>query len=237
MNNQDIIDKFFEQVRNAFTWLGGETTKMAKATDKAQFDVDAAFTLQLVFLFLLLFGSACWAASIASARRHNPLPHFLLGFFLPWIYPLVILFTMDIEGERERRKKMQQAAQEKAEAEEQRKRDIAINSQNASGDAAPAAAEEEPTEGVDQARFRKLARNPDGSLAGPWDVVFNNIQVHVVYIIEALPQVVHVACLDEKGAVVQMRIPYAKIDFWNEAERTEADTAAIAARGVTAHNE
>ncbi len=237
MNNQDIIDRFYEQVRNAFNWLGGETTKMAKATDKAQFDVDAGFTIQLALLFLFLFGSACWAASIASSRRHNPVPHFVLGFILPWIYPLVILFAMDIEGESERRKQMQQEAQAKAEAEEQRKRNIAINTQNATGNtSSDNEVEEEALDGFDQQRFRKLARNPDGSLAGPWDVVFNNIQIHVVYIIEALPQVVHVACLDEKGAVVQMRIPYAKIDFWNEAERTEADAAAIAARGVSAHN-
>ena len=53
----------------------------------------------MLLVFTVMLGSGCWAASIALSRRHSGWLHFLLGFFLPGLYPVVILFAMNLKGE------------------------------------------------------------------------------------------------------------------------------------------
>ena len=75
----------------------------AKETPEAELSYDPNLQFWIIFWILFFFGSACWATSIASMRRHPPILHFLLGLVIPWAYPIYILFTMHIYRVYERR--------------------------------------------------------------------------------------------------------------------------------------
>ena len=221
--NKDIIDAFYALVKKAFLTVAGAAKDMDEATAKAEFAADGGTTLLIVLLSLALLGSAFWAASIASARRYNPFLHFLLGLFLPWVWPLYMLFCFDLKGEKARRAAMAAEAQAKAEAEAERQKDLAVTW----GVENTAATETEETEFTPK-RFESIARREDGSKAGPWEVGFNGLKFHVLTIEEVLPQVVKVNFLDEKARISQIRIPYARIEYWQDSQYTETDQGALA---------
>ena len=104
----------------------------AKETQEAELSYDPNLQFWIIFWILFFFGSACWATSIASMRRHPPILHFLLGLVIPWAYPIYILFTMDIYGEKERREAEQEMiAQKEAEEEEKRRIQEELNARKA----------------------------------------------------------------------------------------------------------
>ena len=201
---------FFGACANSWKWLCDTTVKFYKATGKADFDCDFEVTFILAILVLLLLGSACWAASIAACRRHNAFVHFVLGLILPWIYPVFILFTLDVKGAKEMKLALEKQKEEAEAAEAERQKNIQMNS-------GTEAKEEEPESEWNQARFEKMARNPDGSLAGPWDVKYGGRQVRVLHILEAFPEMVSVEFEDPSGNKLKIRIPYAKIESWEDA--------------------
>lgn len=211
------IDSFVQSVidalQSACLWFWGEVTGYVDATQKASFDYDfgVAFFIAAVIMFYL--GSACWAASIAKCRRYNPILHFIAGLIIPWVYPLVILFALNIKGAKAMRIAMAEERKKADEEEAERQRNIALNS-GKTVEELEAEKKVEEEDGWTQARFTKMARNDDGSQAGPWDVVYGGRKVHVIHIVEALPEVVSVEFKDEKGNMVRMRIPYAKIESW-----------------------
>lgn len=213
MNNSDFIDRFWEIMHNCWNSICkvvlGYVNESSKATD-VEYDLGAAFLIAIGILVLL--GSACWAASIAKCRRYNPIPHFILGIVLPWIYPLVILFALDIKGVKEMRAKAEQERQAMEAAEAERQKNISLNM----GVKAPEEEVEEET-GWNQAFFEKIARAEDGSSAGPWLATYGGNTIRVLSIIEALPEVVNVEFEGEKGAPMKIRIPYAKIENWERA--------------------
>jgi len=220
--NKDIIEAFYALVKKAFLTIAGAAKEMDEATAKADFAADGTTTLLIVLISLALLGSAFWAASIASARRYNPFLHFFLGLLLPWIWPLFMLFCFDLKGEKARRAAMAAESQAKAEAEAQRQKDLSATL----GVDAPAKSET-AEEGFTPKYFESIARREDGKKAGPWEAGFNGITLHVLTIEEVLPQVVKVNFMDEKAHVSQMRLPYARIEYWQDGQYTEADLAAM----------
>ena len=229
---------FFATCANCWNWLCDTTVGFYKATGKADVDCDFGVTLILAILVLFFLGSACWSASIAACRRHNAFIHFIIGLALPWIYPIFILFAMDIKGAKAMKKALalhdaddEQAlgarisaladelpvlraraakCEELEAAEAERQKAIQINS-------GENAAEETPESEWNQNRFEKMSRNADGSLAGPWNVVYGGRQVKVIHIIEAFPEMVSVEFDDGKGNTLKIRIPYSKIESWENA--------------------
>ena len=201
---------FFATCANCWNWLCDTTVGFYKATGKADFDCDFGVTLILAILVLFFLGSACWSASIAACRRHNAFIHFIIGLALPWIYPIFILFAMDIKGAKARKKALEKQKAEAEAAEAERQKAIQINS-------GENAAEETPESEWNQNRFEKMSRNADGSLAGPWNVVYGGRQVKVIHIIEAFPEMVSVEFDDGKGNTLKIRIPYSKIESWENA--------------------
>ena len=104
----------------------------AKETQEAELSYDPNLQFWIIFWILFFFGSACWATSIASMRRHPPILHFLLGLVIPWAYPIYILFTMEIYGEKERREAEQEMiAQKEAEEEEKQRIQEELNARKA----------------------------------------------------------------------------------------------------------
>jgi len=60
----------------------------------AQIVPDWHFILQVFLIAAFLLGSAFLSATIAESRRHKMKLHFLLGLLIPYIYPLVMAFTI-----------------------------------------------------------------------------------------------------------------------------------------------
>ena len=207
VNNSDFIDKFWSVVSDCWNYICklvlGYVDESSKATD-VEYDVGVAILIAVVIVVLL--GSACWAASIAKCRRYNPVPHFILGIFIPWLYPLIILFALDIKGVKEMRAKAEQERLAKEAEEAERQKNIALNMKET--------VQEEEETGWTQAHFEKIARSEDGTEAGPWVVSYGGNTIRVLRILEALPEVVNVEFEGEKGATMKIRIPYAKIESW-----------------------
>ena len=168
------------------------------------------------FIALLMLLSGCWAASIAQMRRHNRLVFFLVGFFTFFIGPIVLLFKLDIKGEKEL---LARIASEAAEKRAQAAAKAALEEQQAiaSGQqVVPKVSEEGDV--WDKAYFERIAYRADGSPAGPWDAVYNNgIEAHVLQILEAQDSFVQVRYVNMAGKEMVGRIPLAKLESWKDA--------------------
>ena len=178
---------------------------------------NARFDVEMLCLdcgiVIVLLASACWAASIAAARRHNAFLSFLLGLLFPWVYPLVILFTMNIPGKWDiaQQKREEKKAEVEALIEEAEKNDLQPDENGV--------IPYEPT----PAYFNKIARNADGTPAGPWQVSFNGNLIVVTTIVEVLPEAVSVEFHQpDKKDVLKMRIPYIKIESWEAIAEEQA---------------
>lgn len=56
--------------------------------------LDVGLLIQLILIGLILLISASYSSTFAEQRGHKHQRHFLLGFILPIIHPLLITFTM-----------------------------------------------------------------------------------------------------------------------------------------------
>jgi len=130
--DETTIDQWIAQgkllLQQAWQKIVDITLWFAKETEKAELDADPGVAMVIALALTFLLGSACWAASIAQARRHPIWLHFTLGLLLPWVYPLVILFAMNIKGEKEMRAKLEAEQRAKEEREAERQRNIALTS-------------------------------------------------------------------------------------------------------------
>ena len=187
----------------------------AKETQEAELSYDPNLQFWIIFWILFFFGSACWATSIASMRRHPPILHFLLGLVIPWVYPIYILFTMDIYGEKERREAEQEMiAQKEAEEEEKRRIQEELNARKA---AVETEAGLKPTDSRWTPQyFNSIARDSEGRNAGPWKAIVSGTEILVLEIIEAEDDLVYVVFKGYNDEPSKMRIPYSKIESWEK---------------------
>ena len=167
----------------------------------------------LGFVFLLavltvLLWSACWSASIAERRWHSPALHFALGVVVPVVYPIILVFTMDVRGARQRAELRIREEEEQAEG--------------APLERARRRAAETPDR-VDEAfigpggvvfnrdYFRRLAIDEEGRPTGPWLITFGDSDVVAERIVDSLDHAVVVEVRGDEGALDKIRVPYAKI--------------------------
>ncbi len=176
----------------------------------------------LLAVLSLMLASGAWAASIAQMRRHKGLPFFFLGFFTFFLGPAKLLYSLEIKGEKEQKEMFAQAAAQKRAEEEARARMEAEQARER-GEEAPAVSQE----GVvwDQHYFSSIQRRPDGTPAGPWHVAYNGVKVTVTEILEPLPECVQVKMINAEGAPLVGRIPYARLEAWEDAPATDAPQA------------
>jgi hypothetical protein len=190
-------------------WCQETIARLSYGFGRAEIEIDPLAIMAIILVSVFFLGSAFWAVSIASSRRHRPWPAFVLGLLLPWIFPLVILFAMDIKGERARRRQEAKELQEREEA--------AARKAEAERLKAEAAMSVDKRARWTQSHFEKLARKADGTAAGPFLVNFSGQELRVEQILEAHASLVLVEFQDEQGQTQRMRIPYAKIDSWENA--------------------
>lgn len=177
----------------------------AESTAAAGIEIDPLIMAAIVVVVLLLLGSATWSCSIACSRRHSASLHFLLGLLLPYVYPLVIMFAMDIKGAKEREKQLrEQEERERAEAMERER-------------IAEMLGREQQEEGKEEERifdadyFESIARDEQGNPTGPWHIVFGEQEIKALRILEPLPEVLSVEIEGRDGKPQKFRIPYARI--------------------------
>ena len=199
---QEAIEKTSTYVRDFFYIVSEDGKVVEPRFDPELLALDCG-------IVIVLLASACWAASIAAARRHNAFVSFLLGLLLPWIYPLVILFAMNIPGKWDiaKQKREKEQAEVNALVEEAEKNDLQPDENGV--------IPYEPT----PAYFNKIARKADGTPAGPWKVSFNGNLIIVTAIIEVLPEALSVEFHQpNKNDILKMRIPFSKIESWETIE-------------------
>jgi hypothetical protein len=209
----------------AWDWLCGIFGQIAGAAnefacrvlydDLAVKQLDPVAVIVLLVILTLAILSGCWAAGIAQMRRHNRWLFFLFGCVTFFVGPAILLFKLDINGEKELQATLAAAAAVKAE-EEKRKQELLAEARAEHGEA--------PTEQVaddgtvwNQPFFRSIMRNPDGTPAGPWKVRYNGIDVTVLEIIEPLEAFVQVRMINLEGKEIVGRIPYARLEEWKPA--------------------
>ena len=220
-NSEPFLHSLLDLILKYGDMITDYVTKVGKSTEKAQLDVDPMKAVLIAIFLTFWLGSAFWASSIASCRRHAAFPHFVMGLILPWIWPLYILFNMEIKGERERKERdAQEAAKREAEeAEKARQIEEVIKEQRG------LIRNEGSKGGYTREFFNAIARREDGSPAGPWKAVFMEREILVKQILEVLDEVVSVEMVDRKGKMSKMRMPFNRIESWQETEQRELDEA------------
>jgi len=210
MENEEVLKTVWAWLNTAWEWFCGvvHTCVEKLLAEDVTYDSSAIFTMLVVVTIML--ASGFWAASIAKSRRHNPLPHFLLGCITFFVYPVVILLAMNIKGgvdltsvktpEEEGESTLLDELKAKEEAQAQAAKE----------------AEEAACGEWNQAYFTRIARKADGTPAGPWHVVFAGNPIVVRQILEVLPDTVVTEIEAEGGETRKLRIRFNKIDSWTD---------------------
>lgn len=173
----------------------------------AGIEADAAVVVFLLFVLTIWLWSACWAGSISRMRRHSPALHFAIGLLLPLVYPLVILFAMDVRGARGREKRIRDEEEVAADDDRIRK---AVAASGTKG--VPEEVEEELKQVFDYDFFKRISFDEDGNPTGPWLIKYGGNEVIAPTIADALPHAVVVEIHQgEEGRLQRIRVPYAKI--------------------------
>lgn len=147
----------------------------------------------LWLLFTGWVGMASWAGSLAEQRNRHPLPHFLLGLVVPFLYP----FLLQLQHEGGTGVAASAAAP-------------AASPEPAAPVAQAAAA---PAPSYDAAFFRRLLAEDRVTAATPIEVTFGGHTLRVVGVVDTLPEVAVLQVIPQAGAGVQrMRVPYARIE-------------------------
>ncbi|MBT3374831.1 MAG: hypothetical protein HN742_40870 [Lentisphaerae bacterium] len=183
------------------------TTFFVDRTVEAGINPDIEIVIAIMLILTVWLGMACWSSSIASARRYSPKLHFLIGLALPLVYPLVILFAMDVKGARGRQKQIE--AEQEAELEEERLRALAAGTEAASAEGAEGQADDTV---FDMAFFKRIAHDEDGQSTGPWLIRYANNEVIAPTIVDTLEHAVVIEIhQDGTDQLQRIRIPYGTI--------------------------
>lgn len=194
------MDVVFEIIQTIFDVLSNIVSYFTRATIEAGLHPDPLVVIAIVIVFTILVGSGCWAGGIAEMRRHPMKRHFILGFLVPGVYPIFIMFTMDVKGAKERERAWKEK-QEKEAAARRLTTEVVEGAQQV----------EAPQTPFDLAYFKEIALDKDGNPTGPWLITFGDTETTAQRIVETLPSAVVVQVLAEDGKAQTIRIPYAKI--------------------------
>lgn len=161
------------------------------------------------FAYVLVFGSPFAAASIAETRGKNRLVHFVLGFMLPWVYPVVIFFTMPKTSMVEEKKK--DLDQEPQHAEEPNAIPESHIKSVKDEDQKLKPQEPAPAE-INHLYFEKISSDETGKPLGPYNLILSDgRKVEISRIVNALPDLVVVEIIEGDNKKRTVRFPYSKI--------------------------
>ncbi len=161
------------------------------------------------FVYVFILGSPFAAASIAEARGKNRLAHFVLGFLLPWVYPVTIFFTMPkasmVEDEKDGLEEEPQHAEGPNAIPESHIKSVKDDDEKL-----------RPQESVEieinHQYFEKISSDETGKPLGPYNIILSDgRKVEISRIVNALPDLVVVEILEGDNKKMTVRFPYSKI--------------------------
>lgn len=203
-----MIPFIIDVIRSIVLGIGSLIDYFVGKTAEAGISPDPLLCALLLIVLTVWIGFGCWAGSIAGARKHSQMPHFILGMCFPVIYPFVIMFVLDVKGAKERQKKLRERrAEEEARAESEA---VEPEEKADTSKIMPLGLPEEEAN-FDARYFEKIRLDEEGNPAGPWTIICDESQFHVLGILECLPEVLVVETEARDGHVQKMRLPYARI--------------------------
>ena len=203
------MDVVFEVIRMVCGIIASVVGFFADKTTQAQVQPDPSIVIGMIAGATVLLASGCWAGAIADARRHSPALHFIMGCGLPVVYPVLILFGLDVKGAK---------AREKArEAERKREQENTELRKSIREDRGEVVEEEEDLQ-FDQAYFKRIALDSDGNPTGPWAITYNDAVTTTQRIVDALESAVVIQIEGNDGSLQKIRVPYKKITACERAQ-------------------
>lgn len=176
-------------------------------------DWTSLLTFSMLIAFLL--GSPFAAATMAELRGKKRFFHFMLGLFLPWIYPVYMFIRLIKEPAKEIHVKQNET--------------LADDEKNVLGEVPESHLKYEYEDGkeapsidnapvMEQKYFARIASDEAGNPLGPYVLeLYDGRIVEVSRIADALPNVVILEVV-EGGRSNTIRLPYAKIKICREAK-------------------
>lgn len=204
-----MIPFITDVIRSIVLGIGSLIDYFVGKTAEAGISPDPLICALLLIILTVWIGFGCWAGSIAGARKHSQMPHFILGMCIPVIYPLIIMFVLDVKGAKERQKKLQELRADEEKARAEKEAGGAEKAADAPEVMPGGVPEEEPV--FDAQYFENIRLDDDGNPTGPWSIVCGESQFHVLGIVECLAEVLVVETEARDGQIQKMRLPYAKI--------------------------
>lgn len=175
-------------------------------TVEAGVQPDPLVVAAIVIVLTILIGSGALAGTVAGMRERSILVHGCIGVLIPYIYPLVLVFVLDVKGAAQRAKARKEEEKLAAHEEEMNRRTAGIIDSEEEEDVFS----EERTQ-FNQEYFQRIARDENGAPTGPWVIAFSGNEMVVERICEPLPEVVVVEIRISEEETSRIRIPYARI--------------------------
>ncbi len=166
------------------------------------------------------FASGGLAASIAEKRNHQPLVHLVLGMAIPVFYPLLIQFTMKWKSKGKKHKRAGDKDEKIMHMEgappPEAPPALTIDDEFAAAPTADAALLEANKIQYDQLFFKQKTYDDGGNYRGPFIFTVDGNEIKVERIINTMENVVVIENLDSDGKPQHLRIPYSRIEAFQE---------------------
>ena len=148
-----------------------------------QHQLDKNLTVMLFAVFTGCLMSSCLSSSISEKKAYARLPHTVLGFFLPLLYPLLITFALPKKGVKK---------------EPVKKTDDTTTS-------------ELPMMDLNEKYFKSIYLDPNGNPTGPYMIDMESNVVKADCIVEVHPDFIVIENINNSGKRQRMRSPYNKM--------------------------
>ena len=158
--------------------------------------------------------SGCCASTISELRKRGQWLHLFLGLLIPWLYPLVIFFTMTVK--RKEGEDGEEEASEHADGAPPPKKVPGIAA-GVDEDELNLEEEESSLPEWNPQRLKEMSTDLEGNPRGPFVFLLaNGHEQRAERIVDALPMAVVIEIIDFNEKSQRLRIPYTDIENCTE---------------------
>ncbi len=205
----------WDLLESIFGAIGAVISYFVDATVDAGISPDIEIVLFLLIVLTFWLSSGCWAGAIAGSRKRSVKLNFIAGMLFPLLYPVIILFALDVRGAKQK----DQMLQLEFVAKQNKKKDAEVDESSKTAEdfentEAPKTSISDVS-GFDMKHFKRIALDDEGNPTGPWAIETEDSAIVAKRIIECLPQVVVLEIQGAEDKLQRIRIPYARIKACN----------------------
>jgi len=172
-------------------------------------------------ILIVFLWSACFSASIAEFRLRSPWFHFVVGLFIPVIYPIIILFKLPVYTA-PATKVVEEEVETKAPVEGPPPVDAAppaaIDANAPPAGLIDTESLEAPGGSYDQRFFKQIATDVSGNSRGPFMFVVKGNELKVEKIVDPMEEAVIIEFVSSDGVLQKLRIPYQNVESCKDIE-------------------